>query len=79
LTYEGYIAYTNGMEYDINYITAAEAARIKSITLRAMLDAIQDGRVRGGKFKGRILVEQETLADFQPRPNKRRDEEEVRG
>ena len=83
LTCEVLIAYTNSMENEQDhikhYITAAEAARLKGVTLRAMLDAIKDGKVRGGQYGARFLVEMETLPNYQPRPNKRREHEAIEG
>jgi len=52
----------------MTFITAAEAARAKGMSSKGVIKALTEGRLKGGRYKGRYIIDQDSLSRFQPRP-----------
>jgi hypothetical protein len=54
------------------YISQAEAARIRNVSRQAIADLVKRERVSTILVAGRVLVRRSDIADFVPMPNKGR-------
>lgn len=65
---------TNKMAIQINpsdWITQAEAARLRNVTRQAIARLVEKGRLRTLKIGGRSLVKRADVLAFEPNPSGR--------
>lgn len=53
------------------YITVSEAADLTHLRPLAIRNAIEAGKIKGGRFKGLIIVSRSSVLEYKPRPHKR--------
>ena len=56
------------------YIGVQEAAQHKGVTRKSIRDAILEGKLVGGQFRGKVIVASDSLEDYQPRAYPRKEE-----
>jgi hypothetical protein len=61
-----------------DWISQADAARIRGISRQAIQKLVQNGRLKTLKIGGRTFVSQKEISQFNPKPRGRRKKQKIR-